>query len=94
MPSVSDGLDPGVGAFDDTVMVIGLGCTYEYRQITRQAERTTGLRMRHGIAVSHIAHREDAAAEHLGPERPAWLPAMPELIRPDVEAARRMPPSP
>lgn len=45
------------------------------------------------IAVTHIAHREDAAAEFLGPGRPAWLPPVPDLIRPDVEAARRLPPT-
>ncbi len=67
----------------------GLRLTESERQLTRQAERITDLDMRHGVAVSHIAEREDAADEHLGPDRPAWLPPIPDLIRPDVDAARR-----
>ncbi|MFZ2273125.1 hypothetical protein ACTXOY_15290 [Corynebacterium variabile] len=67
----------------------GSRLTESERKITRQAERITDLDHRHGVAVTHIARREDAAAEHLGPERPEWLPAVPELIRPDVVAARR-----
>lgn len=67
----------------------GVRLTESERQIIRQAERITDLDMRHGVAVSHIAEREDAADEHLGPNRPAWLPPVPDLIRPDVDAARR-----
>ncbi|WP_441597173.1 hypothetical protein [Corynebacterium variabile] len=67
----------------------GVRLTDSERQITRQAERITDLDLRHGVAVSHIAEREDAADEHLGPTRPAWLPPIPDLIRPDVDAARR-----
>lgn len=63
--------------------------TESERQITRQAQRITDLDYRHGVAVSHIAEREDAADGHLGPGRPAWLPPVPDLIRPDVDAARR-----
>lgn len=40
-----------------------------------------------------VATDQDAAAEFLGPGRPAWLPPVPDLIRPDVEAARRLPPT-
>lgn len=58
-------------------------------QITTLGSRVEDVTKRHGIAVSHIAEREDAADEHLGPTRPAWLPQIPDLIRPDVDAARR-----
>ncbi|WP_130839320.1 hypothetical protein [Corynebacterium neomassiliense] len=40
------------------------------RQITRQAERITDLDQRHGVAIGHIAEREDDAADNLGPDRP------------------------
>lgn len=58
-------------------------------QITTLGARMEDVTRRHGVAVSHIAEREDAADEHLGPTRPAWLPQIPDLIRPDVDAARR-----
>ncbi|WP_066584733.1 hypothetical protein [Corynebacterium provencense] len=67
----------------------GARLTDSERQITRQAERITDLDQRHGVAIDHIARREDAADEHLGTVRPAWLPQIPDLIRPDVDAARR-----
>ncbi|WP_066588289.1 hypothetical protein [Corynebacterium provencense] len=59
-------------------------------RITLQEVRITEVSHRHGVAIDHIAHREDAADEHLGPVRPPWLPPVPDLIRPDVEAARRI----
>lgn len=58
-------------------------------RITLQDRRLTDMDHKHGVAIDHIAHREDAAAEHLGPTRPAWLPPVPDLIRPAVDAARR-----
>lgn len=67
----------------------GARLTDSERQITRQAERITDLDRRHGVAIDHIAEREDAAAEHLGPGRPEWIPPVPALIQPDVDAARR-----
>ena len=67
----------------------GLRLTESERQITRQAERITDLDQRHGVAIDHIARREDAADEYLGPVRPTWLPRIPDLIKPDVDAARR-----
>jgi hypothetical protein len=66
----------------------GIRLDQSERQITRQAERITDLDNRHGVAIAHIADREDAAAAHLGPVRPPWLPPVPRLIRHDVDAAR------
>lgn len=63
--------------------------TNQETQITTLGARVEDVTKRHGVAVSHIAEREDAADEHLGPDRPAWLPPIPDLIRPDVDAARR-----
>ena len=64
-------------------------------QITSQGKLISDLNTRvseitrnHTVAIHHIADREDAAEEFLGPERPEWLPPVPELIRPDVDAAR------
>jgi len=59
------------------------------QRITMQDKRITDMDHRHGVAIAHIAHREDAAAEHLGPTRPPWLPPVPDLIRPAVDAERR-----
>ncbi|MCI1256594.1 MAG: hypothetical protein LKG15_07900 [Corynebacterium provencense] len=58
-------------------------------RITLQDRRISDMGHRHGVAIDHIADREDAAAEYLGPGRPDWLPVVPELIRPDVDASRR-----
>lgn len=60
------------------------------QQITMQDKRITDMDHRHGVAIDHIAHREDAADEHLGPVRPPWLPPVPDLIRRDVATARRL----
>lgn len=63
--------------------------TDQGERITLQDRRLNDMDHKHGVAIDHIAHREDAAAEHLGPTRPAWLPPVPDLIRPAVDAARR-----
>ncbi|WP_130841710.1 hypothetical protein [Corynebacterium neomassiliense] len=76
-------------AQEDQVRDLRTRVTAQDERITVQDARLTEITGRHGVAVSHIAEREDAADEHLGPERPAWLPPVPDLIRPDVDAARR-----
>lgn len=58
-------------------------------RITLQDRRLTDMDHKHGVAIDHIARREDAADENLGPGRPPWLPPVPDLIRPAVDAARR-----
>lgn len=65
--------------------------TDQGKRLTRQSERITDMSRRHTVAIGHIAEREDAAEEHMG-QRPAWLPAVPDLIRPDVDEVRRPPP--
>jgi hypothetical protein len=54
-----------------------------------QDRRLTDMVHRNGVVIEHIAHREDSAAEHFGPDHPVWLPAVPGLIRPAVDDARR-----
>lgn len=63
--------------------------TDQGERITLQDRRLTDMDHKHGVAIDHIARREDAADENLGPDRPAWLPAVPDLIRPAVDAARK-----
>lgn len=72
-----------------TVVDLRTRVTNQETQIATLGSRVEDVTKRHGVAVSHIAEREDAADEHLGPDRPAWLPPIPDLIRPDVDAARR-----
>lgn len=76
-------------AQEDQVRDLRTRVTAQDERINVQDARLTEITGRHGVAIDHIARREDAADEHLGPERPAWLPSVPDLIRPDVDAARR-----